>query len=88
MRRGQEETSSRVSNEFPKALHHAAARGIIDRDNRKCVHSARICAKERAVGALQKANAVSLRLPDARGRHVKETRDLSQVQNETRQETG
>ena len=41
---------------------------------------------ERAVGALQKTNSVSLCVSDARGRHVKETRHVSKVQDETRPE--
>ena len=38
------------------------------------------------IGALEKANSVSLCVPDARGRHLEETREVSEVQDETRPE--
>ena len=71
-----------VRNELPKASASTAARGSIDRDNCERVHSRRLCTTERAIGALEKANRVSLCVPDARKCHVKATRDVSKVQDE------
>ena len=75
-----------VRNELPKASASTAARGSIDRDNCERVHSRRLCTTERAIGALEKANPVSLCVPDARKCHVKETRDVSEVQDELSEE--
>jgi hypothetical protein len=66
-----------VRNELPKASASTAARGSIDRDNCERVRSRRLCTTERAIGALEKANPVSLCVPNARKCHVKATRDVS-----------
>jgi len=75
-----------VRNELPKASASTAARGSIDRNNCERVHSRRLRTTERAIGPLERSNPVSLCVPDARKCHVKETRDLSEVQDEVREE--
>jgi hypothetical protein len=77
MRREEEDAIQEVRNELPKAPASTAARGSIDRDNCERVHSRRLCTTERAIGALEKANPVSLCVPDARKCHVKARRDVS-----------
>jgi len=71
-----------VRNELPKASASTAARGSIDHDNCEGVHSRRRCTTERAIGALEKANPVSICVPDARKCRVQGTRDVSKVQDE------
>jgi hypothetical protein len=71
-----------VRNELPKASASTAARGSIDRDNCERVHSRRLCTTKRAIGALERANPVSLCVPDARKCHVKTSREVPKVQNE------
>jgi hypothetical protein len=78
---------SRGENAFPTASNRAAACGRIAFDDRRPVFCSRRQRTTGAVGALQETNSVSLCVPDARGRHVKKTRDVSKVQDEVGQET-
>ena len=79
----QEETwHPRVKNEVPSAIDHAAACGCITSNGCEFVFCSRRHCTEAKFCTSQKTNAVSLCVSNARGRHVKETRDLSQVQNE------
>jgi hypothetical protein len=71
-----------VRNELPKASASTDARGSVDPDNCELVHSRRLSTTERAIGALERANPVSLCVPDARKCHLKATRDVSKVQDE------
>jgi hypothetical protein len=50
------------------------------------MHPWRLCTTERAIGTLQKNYRVSLCVSDARDPHVKETRDVSDVQDEAGEE--
>jgi hypothetical protein len=89
MRREQEESlNPRGKNEVPTASDRAALRGSIDSDDCKPVHCpGRLCTEKGTIGALQKAGSVSLRMSDARGCDVQDPRHMSQVQDETGQET-
>jgi len=73
---------SRSNNELPSASDRAAVFGCIAFRGSKPVFCPRRHSRTATVGTLEKTNPVSLCVPDARGYHVQETRDVSQVQDE------